>query len=102
MLTPTAGGGEWICSGTTGSNGVAEVTTMVSSYTAKGAPEAELKVFLSRPIDIDYSVSQEEAIKMSESEAAKLKQETDKKIEAARVIPEIFESIATTPLKIVV
>jgi hypothetical protein len=102
MLSPSSGGGQWICSGITGANGVAEMTTILSSYSEKGIPEMELKVSLTRPIEVDFGVPPEEAIKMSEAEAAKLKQEIDKKIKAARIIPEILESIATTPVKITV
>jgi hypothetical protein len=101
-LAPVSGGGEWISSGLTNSDGIAGISTMLGSYSAKGAPEGEFKVFLSRPIEIDLKVSQEDAINMSQAEREKLKEETDRLMEESRVIPEKLESIITTPLKITV
>ncbi|MDR1958786.1 MAG: hypothetical protein LBQ54_07060 [Planctomycetaceae bacterium] len=101
-LSPVSEGGEWTTSGTTHSNGTAEMMTSIAVYFAKGAPEREFKVFLSRPIEIDLSVSQAEVMNMSSAEVAKLRQETDRKIEDARIIPEKLESPATTPVRITV
>jgi hypothetical protein len=101
-LTPVSGGGEWISSGLTDSNGIATISTMLGSYSAKGAPEGESQVFLSRPIEIELKVSQEDAINMSPTEREKLKEETDRLMEKARVIPEKLESIVTTPVRITV
>jgi hypothetical protein len=99
-LAPVSGGGEWISSGLTNSSGTAEIATILGSYSAKGAPEGEFKIFLSRPIEIKLNVSQEDAINMSEEEREKLRKETDRLTKEARVIPEKFESIVTTPVKI--
>jgi hypothetical protein len=101
-LTPVSNGGEWISSGLTDSRGIAEISTMLGSYSAKGTPEGEFKVFLSRPIEIELKVSQEDAMSMSASEREKLKKETDRLTEKARVIPEKLESSVTTPVKITV
>jgi hypothetical protein len=99
-LSPVSGGGEWIASGITDSGGNAEISTSQGSYSAKGAPESEFKVFLTRPIEIDLNVSQQEVFDMSPAEREKLKKETDRLTEAARIIPEKLESIVTTPVKI--
>ncbi|MDR0608728.1 MAG: hypothetical protein LBG58_01295 [Planctomycetaceae bacterium] len=101
-LVPVSNGGEWISSGLTNSGGIAEISTILSSYSSKGVPEGEFKVFLSRPIEIDLKVSQEDVINMSVAEHEKLKKETDRLTEEARVIPEKLESIVTTPAKITV
>jgi hypothetical protein len=101
-LVPISNGGEWISSGFTNSGGSAEISTMLSSYVLKGAPEGEFKVFLSRPIEIALKVSQEDAMNLSAAERDKLTKETDRLMEEARVIPEKLESIVTTPVKITV
>jgi len=103
IFSPVSSGGmEWTASGKTGANGVAFMTTSQGNYAAQGTPEGEYKAALTKPIDIEFSVSPQEAINLSESRRAEVDAETRKRIAAARIIPERLEFVPTTPIRITI
>jgi hypothetical protein len=102
ILSAVSNGGNWITSGRTNSAGVAVMSTNSSGYAAEGSPEREYKVILSRPIVIEQKYTEQELFEMSEEKKQAYQREVTEKEAKARVIPEIYESAATTPIKITV
>jgi len=87
-------------SGITDASGVAEITTMLQNYTAKGAPAGEYRVQVVKERLAEHWKTPEEQSKMSKPEKdAYIDEWLAKCNEIPRETPAIWEDFDKTPLK---
>jgi len=88
-----------VVSAITDSNGVAEITTSLQGYTAKGAPSGEYRVQIVKERLAEHWKTDEERAKMDKPEKdAYLDEWLEKCNEIPREVPAIWEDFDKTPL----
>ena len=91
---------EWLASGNSDQEGIAEIQTLLGDYVQKGAPPGTHKVTLRQIPKIQTQYSPMEAFHMSPAEKNAVKQQQDKERAKARSFPTELEQAATTPISI--
>ena len=101
LLPETKGTGAWAIAGMTGADGVAAISTVQSTYTARGVPEGKYKVTVTKVVLPEGRLSDEEIKKMPPPErmkyAAAQKAKMDK---MPPVVPPVLHDSEKTPLTI--
>ena len=89
--------------GTTDRSGVAVMTTSLSNYSAKGAPEGEFDVQCIKDVAVEHWKTQEEIANMPISERSAYYKEYEEKCNALpREVPKKLADPMTSPLKLTV
>ncbi|MDD3586188.1 MAG: hypothetical protein PHQ75_03305 [Thermoguttaceae bacterium] len=100
ILYSAGEGGSLTVCGTTNSTGRADISTILASYVAKGAPEGEYIVTIHKEAAVEHTKSPEELEKMSPPEAEKYEREMQKKRDAMpRIVPKEYTAKETSDLK---
>ncbi|MGL4595116.1 MAG: hypothetical protein ACRCUY_10340 [Thermoguttaceae bacterium] len=97
IFAPFDLGGEWIVAGTTDALVMATIKTSQSFYLKAGAPVGKYRIAIQKKVDFEYVDSTKMSTNESSREIAKQKEENTRRRNAARIVPEIFESILLSP-----
>ena len=101
ILMPEQAGGAHASGGKTDSSGVAVVRTNQANYLAAGAPEGQFKIILTKPVEPEGKLPDEEVNKMPGHERNKYAMEMLRKANAMKpIIPPNLTKADKTPLKL--
>jgi hypothetical protein len=98
LVSQSGASGSWSANGATDAQGVAVINTSQGDWQAKGAPEGEYKIYITKLPDVKEDPVPEE-IKNDSDALQKFEQEQMKKLQAApKIIPEVLTQPAKSPL----
>ena len=100
VMLITEGGTEWFVSGNSNESGIAEIQTLLGSFSRRGAPVGTYKVTLMQLPQVEIRYTQQELFDMSPTERAAEQARMEREIANARAFPVEFENAVTTPITI--
>lgn len=100
ILYPVNEGGSLTVCGTTNASGRADISTILATYVAKGAPAGEYIVTVHKEVAVEHTKSPEELEQMSPPEAEKYEKEMQKQRDSKpRIVPKKYTEKETSDLK---
>lgn len=101
ILYSTAEGGSLTVCGTTNASGRADISTILASFVAKGAPEGEFVVTVHKEVAIEHTKTPEQLEQMSPPEAEAYEKEMQKQRDSKpRIVPKKYTAKETSDVKV--